>query len=204
MVEILGRETRLVKKYLKDAYCLIPVHPWRLPFPWYLPGWAHLLDRALMFGLQSAPKVFSAHTQESRNIMLRGMRLGMGYTHNLKKGKVLVASQAGQARCCRATALSFRWISQNEFCRPASWVSLPRLGRGQSSTKCFPGSCGGWVWQQLWKQKWRSLMLPLCWQVVSGEWNMLVEEGYCPNSRLQWGKNTKKRIGKASAEWWIH
>ena len=60
MVKTLGRETMLVKIDLKEAYRLIPVHP----DDYHLLGvtWqGHTyVDRALPFGLCSAPKIFTA------------------------------------------------------------------------------------------------------------------------------------------------
>ena len=60
MVKTLRRGTKLVKMDLKDAYRIIPVHP----DDYHLLGvsWqGHTyVDRALPFGLRSAPKIFSA------------------------------------------------------------------------------------------------------------------------------------------------
>ena len=59
-IQSLGRDTLLVKMDLKDAYRIIPVHP----DDYYLLGVAWegrtYLDRALPFGLCSAPKIFNA------------------------------------------------------------------------------------------------------------------------------------------------
>ena len=60
MVRVLGRGTMLAKIDIKDAYRLIPVHP----DDYHLLGitWRGqtYVDRALPFGLCSAPKIFSA------------------------------------------------------------------------------------------------------------------------------------------------
>ena len=56
----LGRSTQLVKLDLKDAYRMVPVHPHDqslLGISWQ--GRTYV-DRALLFGLRSAPKLFSA------------------------------------------------------------------------------------------------------------------------------------------------
>ena len=56
----LGQGTMLVKLDLKNAYRIIPVHPWDqhlLGISWQ--GRTYV-DRALPFGLRSAPKIFSA------------------------------------------------------------------------------------------------------------------------------------------------
>ena len=60
LIQTLGRGTRLVKMDLKDAYRMVPVHP----DDYHLLGvsWkGHtFVDRALPFGLCSAPKIFNA------------------------------------------------------------------------------------------------------------------------------------------------
>lgn len=60
IIKSLGRGTQLAKIDLKDAYRLVPVHP----DDYHLLGtvWdTHMyVDRALPFGLRSAPKIFSA------------------------------------------------------------------------------------------------------------------------------------------------
>jgi hypothetical protein len=60
MIQELGRGARLAKIDLKDAYRIVPVHP----ADYHLLGttWdGHTyLDRALPFGLRSAPKLFTA------------------------------------------------------------------------------------------------------------------------------------------------
>ena len=60
IIRHLGRDTQLVKLDIKDAYRLIPVHP----DDYHLLGisWRGetYIDRALPFGLRSAPKIFSA------------------------------------------------------------------------------------------------------------------------------------------------
>ena len=56
----LGRGTQLVKLDLEKAYCNIPVHPQDhhlLAISW---EGSTYVDRALPFGLRSAPKIFSA------------------------------------------------------------------------------------------------------------------------------------------------
>ena len=60
IIKHLGRNTQLVKLDIKDAYRIIPVHP----ADYHLLGisWKGrtYIDRALPFGLRSAPKIFSA------------------------------------------------------------------------------------------------------------------------------------------------
>ena len=60
IIKQLGRGTQLVKLDIKDAYRIIPVHPadyHLLDISW--KGETYI-DRALPFGLRSAPKIFSA------------------------------------------------------------------------------------------------------------------------------------------------
>ena len=60
IIQRLGRNTRLIKLDIKDAYRIVPVHP----ADYALLGitWKNKIyvDRALPFGLRSAPKVFNA------------------------------------------------------------------------------------------------------------------------------------------------
>ena len=60
IIRRLGRDTQLVKLDIKDAYRIVPVHP----ADYHLLGiqWrGHtFVDRALPFGLRSAPKIFNA------------------------------------------------------------------------------------------------------------------------------------------------
>ena len=60
IIQQLGRGTQLVKLDLKDAYRIVPVHP----ADYHLLGitWRGntYVDRALPFGLRSAPKIFNA------------------------------------------------------------------------------------------------------------------------------------------------
>ena len=60
LIRNLGRDTLMVKLDLKDAYRIVPVHPQ----DYHLLGiaWegATYVDRALPFGLRSAPKIFNA------------------------------------------------------------------------------------------------------------------------------------------------
>ena len=60
LIRQLGRGTKLVKIDIKDAYRIVPIHP----DDYHLLGitWkgATYIDRALPFGLRSAPKIFSA------------------------------------------------------------------------------------------------------------------------------------------------
>ena len=60
IIQRLGRNTRLIKLDIKDAYRIVPVHP--ADYPRLGITWKNkvYLDRALPFGLRSAPKVFNA------------------------------------------------------------------------------------------------------------------------------------------------
>ena len=56
----LGRDTQLVKLDLKDAYRLVPMHPHNFQLLGVTWAGQTYLDRALPFGLRSAPKIFNA------------------------------------------------------------------------------------------------------------------------------------------------
>ena len=56
----LGQGTKLIKIDLKDAYCIIPVHPTDVHLLGISWQGATYVDRALPFGLRSAPKIFTA------------------------------------------------------------------------------------------------------------------------------------------------
>ena len=60
LIQQLGRGSQLVKLDIKDAYCIVPVHPddyHLLSIKW---KGSTYVDRALPFGLWSAPKIFNA------------------------------------------------------------------------------------------------------------------------------------------------
>ena len=60
MIRLMGRGTKLVKVDLKDAYRIIPVHPSDYSVLGIAWKGKTYIDRALPFGLRSAPKIFSA------------------------------------------------------------------------------------------------------------------------------------------------
>ena len=60
IIQQLGRDTQLVKLDLKDAYRIVPVHPADFPLPGIRWRERVYIDRALPFGLRSAPKLFNA------------------------------------------------------------------------------------------------------------------------------------------------
>ena len=60
MIKMLGRDTQLVKLDLKDAYRIVPIHPADYPLLGIRWRDCTYIDRALPFGLRSAPKIFSA------------------------------------------------------------------------------------------------------------------------------------------------
>lgn len=59
-VKQLGRDTELVKLDIKDAYRIVPVHPQDYHLLAVRWGDNTYVDRALPFGLRSAPKIFTA------------------------------------------------------------------------------------------------------------------------------------------------
>ena len=60
LIRILGQSTPLIKLDIKDAYRNIPVHPYDQPLLGISWNDNIYIDRALPFGLRSAPKLFSA------------------------------------------------------------------------------------------------------------------------------------------------
>ena len=60
IIQHLGQGTQLVIVDLKDAYHIIPVHPQDLQLLGIQLNNQVFVDRSLPFGLQSAPKVFTA------------------------------------------------------------------------------------------------------------------------------------------------
>ena len=80
LVKQLGRGTQLVKMDLRDAYRMIPIHPedqHLLAIQWQ--GMT-FVDKALPFGLRSAPKVFSAVADAMAWILFnRGIRFLLHY-----------------------------------------------------------------------------------------------------------------------------
>ena len=78
-----GRGTLLVKLDVKDAYCIVPVHP----SDYHLLGirWRDrtYVDRALPFGFRSAPKFFSALADLVAWVLdQQGIRLQLHYLDN--------------------------------------------------------------------------------------------------------------------------
>jgi hypothetical protein len=60
LIKHLGRGTELVKMDLANAYRIVPVHPEDQPLLGIYWQGNIYVDRALPFGLRSAPKIFSA------------------------------------------------------------------------------------------------------------------------------------------------
>ena len=60
LIRRLGRDTLLIKLDIKDTYRIVPVHP--ADYPLLGISWRDqvYIDRALPFGLRSAPKLFNA------------------------------------------------------------------------------------------------------------------------------------------------
>ena len=75
----LGRSTQLVKMDLKDAYRMVPVHPHNQSLLGISWRGRTYVDRALTFGLRSAPKLFSAVADAiARVLHCQGVRLYLG------------------------------------------------------------------------------------------------------------------------------
>ena len=60
LIQLLGLRTQLLKMYLKDAYRIVPIHPHNLHLLTVLWQEEIYVDRALLSGLRSAPKIFMA------------------------------------------------------------------------------------------------------------------------------------------------
>ena len=60
IIKTLGRDAQLVKLDIKDAYRIVPTHPADYPLLGIRWRDAIYIDRALPFGLRSAPKLFTA------------------------------------------------------------------------------------------------------------------------------------------------
>ena len=61
LVQALGQDATLAKIDLKDAYRIVPMHPedyQLLGISW--EGQTYFVDRTLLFGLCSSPKIFNA------------------------------------------------------------------------------------------------------------------------------------------------
>ena len=61
LIQQLGQDTQLIKLDIKDAYRIVPVHPADYNLLGITWRGNTYLDRALPFGLRSAPKVFKCH-----------------------------------------------------------------------------------------------------------------------------------------------
>jgi len=60
IIQQLGQDTQLIKLDIKDAYRIVPVHPADYNLLGIMWRGNTYLDRALPFGLRSAPKIFNA------------------------------------------------------------------------------------------------------------------------------------------------
>ena len=99
LVKQLGPGTQLVKMDLRDAYRMIPIHPedqHLLAIEWQ---GATYVDRALPFGLRSAPKIFSAMADAMTWILFtRGVRFVLHYLDDFLLVGPPDSSEAATAR----------------------------------------------------------------------------------------------------------
>lgn len=99
LIKQLGRGTQLVKMDLRDAYRIIPVHPddqHLLAIEWQ--GMT-FVDKALPFGLRSAPKVFSAVADAMAWILFkRGIQFLLHYLDDFLLVGSPGSSEASMAR----------------------------------------------------------------------------------------------------------
>ena len=95
MVQLLGKGSLLAKLDLREAYRAVPVHPSDqrlLAVSW---NGSIYLDKALPFGLRSAPKLFSALTDAMMWVLWdRGVRSALHYLDDF-----LVLGPPGQPVC---------------------------------------------------------------------------------------------------------
>ena len=100
LVKQLGRGTQLVKMDLRDAYRMIPVHPedqHLLAIEWQ--GMT-FVDKALPFGLRSAPKLFSAFADAMVWILFsRGIRFLLHYLDDFLFVGPPDSTEVSMARC---------------------------------------------------------------------------------------------------------
>ena len=78
IVKILGRDAQLVKLDIKDAYRIVPIHPADLPLLGIRWRDNVYIDRALLVGLRSAPKLLTAIAD-----LLAWVLACQGVTHQL-------------------------------------------------------------------------------------------------------------------------
>ena len=103
IIRALGRDTQMVKLDLKDAYRIIPIHP--ADYPLLGTRWHGriYIDRALPFGLRSAPKIFSAVADVIAWVLFsRGIQQQL---HYLDDFLFMETSNSGSSSTVRQTAL---------------------------------------------------------------------------------------------------
>ena len=128
-VRYLGKGCLLTRLGLKEAYRVIPVHPSDqrlLAVSWQCTTY---LDRALLFGLRLAPKLFSALTDAMMWLLYeRGIKTALHYPDDF-----LVLGPAGSPLCSQALETTLTLCDELGF--PVS----PEKTEGPATTLTFLG-----------------------------------------------------------------
>ena len=111
MAKSMGRGTLLAKLDLKEAYRAVPVHPSDqrlLAVSW---SGTTYIDKALPFGLRSAPKLFSALTDAMMWVLQdRGVHRALHYLDDF-----LVLGPPGQSSCAEALSITLTLCEELGF-----------------------------------------------------------------------------------------
>ena len=139
LVQLLGKGCLLAKLDLKEAYRAVPVHPTDqrlLAVAW---RGVTYLDRALPFGLRSAPKIFSALTDAMMWILYeRGVQAALHYLDDF-----LLLGPAGLTGCQQALSTTLN------LCSELGFPVAPDKTEGPATTLVFLGIEIDTVAQQL-------------------------------------------------------
>ena len=107
LVLLLGRESLLVKADIQEVYRIVPVHPQDQPLLGAQWNGFIFMDKMLPFGLQSAPKIFSALADALQWILVH-----KGITHPLHYLDDFIFVAATQAEALRQKDILVSTCSQ--------------------------------------------------------------------------------------------
>ena len=125
----LGKGCLLAKLDIKEAYRAVPVHPSDQRFLAVSWKGATYIDKALPFGLRSAPKLFSARTDAMMYILhCRGVETALHYLDDF-----LVLAPPGQQGCNEALACTLG------LCEELGFPVAPEKTEGPTTTLTFLG-----------------------------------------------------------------
>ena len=129
MIKELGQGCLLAKFDLQEAYRAVPVHPVDQPKLAICWNGDTLVDRALPFGLRSAPKLFSALTDGFMwGLHEQGVLNGLHYLDDF-----LIFGQANSAACQTALSTALR------LCDQVGLPVAPEKTEGPATTLTFLG-----------------------------------------------------------------